>query len=192
MAESVAETFFLIAADDTSTRRRVPKDVLRSAVVGGVFADLALRRFLRIDDVGVVRATSACGGGTAGSAAAHVVAAVAQQTGGVPVQRWIEELGPTVFELVNRQLAADSPTAPPPRPALARMLQEPRRFTLTFGVVAVLVDITGLTDTFSADLNATVVREVLAELVDNLPGDLRAITRGVRAVAAHPAVQPQR
>ena len=211
MAESIAETFFLVATDGGGERCTVRADLLQSGVAGGVFADLALRRFLRVDDAGLVRATSACGGGTAGSAAAHVVATVAQQTSVLPVRQWIEELGPTVFALVCRQLvdaavhrsarpADRGATGPPvdpvaavaPHEELTRMLREPRRFTLAFGIVAVLADIAGLTGTFSADLNEVTVREILAELVDNLPGDLRAITCGVRAAATNPAVLPRR
>ena len=196
MAESVAETFLLIATDDISARRRVRRELLGFGVAGGVLADLALRRFLRIDEAGLVRPTSTCGGGPPGSAAAHVVAAVAQRTGTVPVPvRWVEELGPTVLELVSRELAdAEAPGPEPgaPRRELARMLREPRRFTLAYGLVAVLVDAVGLAGTFSADLNEAVVREILGELVDHLPSDLRAITQGVRAAAAHPAAARQR
>jgi len=212
MAESIAEMFFLVAGDDIGGRPRARTDLLHSGVAGGVFADLALRRFIRVNDTGLVRPTSATGCDAAGSAAAHVVEAVAQQGRTCSVRHWIEEIGPAVFELVAQQLAdagvirrewvgglrrheiyppADLVAAATPRLELARMLRDPRRFTLVCGIVAVLVDVAGLGGTFSADRSRAVVREIMVELADNLPGDLQAITHGVRTAASRRAVLPQ-
>src|SRR5690349_11336992 len=105
MAESLGEMFFLVAVDEITGRQRIRTDVLNSGVTGGVFADLALRRFLRVDDDGLVRPTSATGGGVGGAAAGHVVEAVARQERTLPVRHWVEEIGPAVGELVYRQLA---------------------------------------------------------------------------------------
>jgi len=153
MAESIAEMFFLVAVDDIGGRPRARTDLLHSGVAGGVFADLALRRFIRVNDTGLVRPTSATGCDAAGSAAAHVVEAVAQQGRTCSVRHWIEEIGPAVFELVSQQLAdagvirreqagglrrheiyppADLIAAATPRLELARMLRDPRQFTLVF------------------------------------------------------------
>jgi hypothetical protein len=85
----------------------------------------------------------------------------------------------------------DLVAAATPRLDLARMLRDPRRFTLVFGIVAVLVDIAGLGGTFGADRRRSIVQEIMAELADNLPGDLRAITHGVRAATSRRAVLPQ-
>jgi hypothetical protein len=71
------------------------------------------------------------------------------------------------------------------------MLRDPRRFALVFGVVAVLVDIAGLAGTFTADRSRATVREIMGELADNLPGDLRAITAGVRTATSRRAVLPK-
>ena len=212
MAESIAEMFFLVAVDDIGGRARVRTDLLHSGVAGGVFADLVLRRFIRVDDTGLVRPTSATGCSADGSAAAHVVEAVAQEDRALSVRHWIEEIGPAVFELVAQQLAdagvirrewvgglrrheiyppVDLVAAATPRLELARMLRDPRRFTLVCGIVAVLVDVAGLGGTFSADRSRAVVREIMVELADNLPGDLQAITHGVRTAASRRAVLPQ-
>jgi Golgi phosphoprotein 3 (GPP34) len=212
MADSVAEMFFLIAVDGLGGRPRTRTDLLYSGVVGGVLADLALRQLIRVDDDGLVRPTSAASVGDVGDAAAHVLEAVAAQEGTRAVRRWIEDLGPAVFELVYQRLADTAvlrrertaglrrhEVYPPvhlvaaatPRLELARMLRDPRRFTLLAGVFAVLVDVTGLSGTFGADRHKSIVREIMGELADGLPGDLRAITSGVRAAAAHRAVLPQ-
>src|SRR5690242_17001464 len=101
MAESIAETFFLIGLDEFSGKARARPDRWHSAVVGGVFADLALRRFIRVDDAGVVRPAPTTDRRPSGGAAAYVLEAVGRQGGEVPVRRWVEELGPAVFELVH-------------------------------------------------------------------------------------------
>jgi Golgi phosphoprotein 3 (GPP34) len=184
MAESVAETFFLIAVDETGGRQRVRPEAVYSGVTGGVFADLALRRFLRVDDSGLVRPTSVTSCSPTGSAAAHVLEAVAQQERILPVQDWIEEIGPAVGELVYRELAGAAVirrehvrglrprdtypavnlvAAATPRLELARMLCDPRAFT------------------FSGERSRPVIRQIMAELAEHLPGDLRAITSGVRS-----------
>jgi hypothetical protein len=190
----------------------VRTDLLHSGVAGGVFADLALRRFIRVDDTGLVRPTSATAGSALGGAAARVVEAVGQEGRAFSVRHWIEEIGPAVFELVSQQLVdagvirreqvggirrhetyppVDLAAAATPRLELARMLRDPRRFTLVFGIVAVLVDVAGLGGTFSAVRSKSIVREIMVELADNLPGDVRAVTHGVRTAASRRTVLPR-
>ena len=213
MADSVAEMFFLTAVDETSGRQHVRTDLLYSGVVGGVLADLALARCLRVDEGGLVLLTSVTRRTVTDLGAAYLVEAVARQNRTFSVRRWIEETGPAVFELVCRGLVegevirreqvgklrrhdvyppANRVAAATPRMALTRMLRDPRQFTLRLGVVAVLVEIAGLDATFSADLNRAKVREITAELTAHLPRDLRTITDGVRTVASNRALTPQR
>jgi Golgi phosphoprotein 3 (GPP34) len=202
VAESIAEVFFLIGLDEFTGKVRGRPDLWHSGVAGGVFADLALRHVVRIDDAGVVRPAATADRPPAGSAAAYVLDAVAGQERGAPVRRWVEELGPAVFELVHQQLAdaavirreqgggprraelhltVDLVAAATPRMTLGRLLCDPSGFTLRWGVVAVLVDTAGLAGTFGTDRNTAIVREIVAEIADHLPGDLRAIVTGVRA-----------
>jgi Golgi phosphoprotein 3 (GPP34) len=208
MAESIAEMVFLIGLDEFTGKARGRPDLWHSGVAGGVFADLALRHAIRVDDAGVVRPAPTAGRPVSGSAAAHVLEAVAGRERGAPVRRWVEELGPAVFELVHQQLAdaaviprasagprrgevhpaVDLVAAATPRLTLGRLLCDPSGFTLLWGVVAVLVDVAGLTGTFEAERNTAVVREIIAELADHLPGDLRAIISAVRAARPRRAV----
>src|SRR5689334_6851612 len=105
MAESIAEMFFLIGVDEFSGKVRARPDLWHSGVVGGVFADLALCHAVQVDDAGVVRPAASVDPPLPGSAAAYVLEAIARQERGVPVRRWVEEIGPAVFELVQQQLA---------------------------------------------------------------------------------------
>ena len=213
MGESIAEMFFLTAVDETSGRLHVRMDVLQCGVTAGVFADLALARLVLIDEAGLVLLSSAPPPGVADPAASYVVEAVARQSRTFSVRRWIEEIGAAVFELVCRRLLdaevikreqvgvvrrhvvfppASRVAAAAPRLELTRMLRDPQQFTLGMGVVGVLAGIGGLDGTFRAELSKARIREVLAELVDNLPRDLRAIVDGVRTVTSDGALMPRR
>jgi len=126
-----------------------------------------------------------------------------------PVRTWVEPLQDGLYALLGRKLVASGMVRrqqatrrigrgrqadrfPPndllaacrPQQNLEELLRAPRNLTLAGGMLAALIGVLGIDGLLAPDLDRTVLRELLVEIEQHLPTDLRAVCDGVRAVTA--------
>jgi hypothetical protein len=91
--------------------------------------------------------------------------------------------------LPDRFPAADLLAANAPQQRLEQMLRTPRELTLRVGMFAALLSILGVDRALAADVDRATVREIIAEIEENLPADLRAVYDGVQAATSQFALR---
>ena len=209
---SLAADFFLIAHDPfDGGRLAISTEILGCGLVGAEIADLVLTRRLRVegDDLAVNRRVAETDG-PLDEADAYVLEAVGDQESVPSVRMWIDPLQDGLYALIADRLvtaeilrrepgtrrigrgrqpdrfpADDLLAACAPQQRLEQLLRAPRYLTLSPGVLAALLGVLGVDRLLSdADLDRTTLRELLVEIEQNLPSDLRAVCDGVRAVTA--------
>jgi hypothetical protein len=206
-ATSLAADFFLIAHDPFDDGRlRISTELLGCGLVGAQLADLMLAGRLGIegDDVVVLEP-----GGRLDEVDDYVMEAVGSQESAHPVRSWVEPLQDGLYALIARKLvvsgtvrrqqgtrrigrgrqpdrfpAGDLLAACRPQQHLEGLLQAPRDLTLSAGVLAALIGVLGIDALLNPSIDRASLRELLAEIEQYLPGDLRAVCDGVRAVMA--------
>ena len=95
--------------------------------------------------------------------------------------------------LPDRFPSTDLLAATRPRQQLERMLRAPQSFDLRTGILAVLIGAVGIeTTVLDPELDRRDVREVIAELEENLPRGLQALARGVRGASMADVTRVQR
>lgn len=210
--QPLAVDFFLIAHDPFDEGRlRVSTELFGCGLVGAELADLMLARRLGIDADDLVVLDS---GGQLDEVADYVIEAVGSQESVHPVRTWIEPLQDGLYALLGRKLVADGTVrrqqgtrrigrgrqadrfpandllaASRPLQNLEAFLRAPRDLTLSAGMLAALIGVLGIDGLLTPDLDRSTLRELLAEIEQHLPTDLRAVCDGVRAVAAEASLR---
>lgn len=210
--DSLAVDFFLVVHDPfDSGRLSVSPEVLGCGLVGGKLADLVLDRRLRVDDDQLVALDGAA---PADEIDEYVVRAVRSQRTPHPVRAWIEPLQDELYELIAERVvslgilereqgqrrlgrgrlpdrfpALDLLAAKGSQQRLEQMLRSPKDLRLREGVLAALLKVLGVDGAISIDQDRTTVREIISEIEDNLPTDLRAVHDAVQAVASQFALR---
>ena len=210
--DSLAVDFFLVAHDPFDGGRLiVSPEVLGCGLVGGKLADLVLDRQLHVDDGRLVAWGSAA---AADQIDEYVVPAVGSQRTLHPPRSGIGPLQDDLYDLVagrvealgilrrepgqrrlgrgrlpDRFPAVDLLAAHGSQQRLEQMLRSPKNFTLRAGMLAALLKVLGVDVAIAIDQDRTTVREIISEVEDNLPTDLRAIYDGVQTVASQFALR---
>ena len=210
--DSLAVDFFLIVHDPfDGGRLSVSPEVLGCGLVGGKLADLVLDRRLRVDDD---RLVALDGAAAADEIDEYVVGAVGSQRTPHPVRSWIEPLQDELYDLIAERVvalavlqreqgqrrlgrgrlpdrfpAANLLAAKAPQQRLEQMLRSPKNLTLRAGMLAALLKVLGVGGAIAIDQDRATVREILSEIEDNLPTDLRAVYDGVQTVASQFALR---
>lgn len=205
--QPLALDFFLIAHDPFDDGRlRIGTELLGCGLVGAELADLVLARRLGIDGDHLVVLES---GGQLEEVDDYVIEAVGSQDLEHPVRTWVEPLQDGLYALLARKLVAsgtirrqqgtrrlargrqpdrfpanDLLAASRPQQNLEALLRAPRDLTLSAGVLAALIGVLGIDRLLTPDLDRTFLRELLAEIEQNLPTDLRVVCDGVRTATA--------
>jgi hypothetical protein len=205
--QPLAVDFFLIAHDPFDDGRlRIGPELLGCGLVGAELADLVLARRLGFDGEDLVVLDP---GGQLDEVDDYVIEAVGSQESVHPVRTWVEPLQDGLYALVGRKLVAsgtvrrtqgtrriargrqpdrfpanDLLAASRPQQDLEAFLRAPRNLTLPAGMLAALIGVLGIDGLLTPDLDRTFLRELLAEIEQNLPTDLRAVCDGVRTVTA--------
>jgi len=203
----LAVDFFLIAHDPFDEGRlRISPELLGCGLVGAQLADLVLSRRLGIagDDLVILEP-----GGQLDEVDDYVIEAVGSQESAHPVRSWVEPLQDGLYALIGRKLVASGmvrrqqgsrrisrgrqPDRFPPNDLLAacrsqqqleQLLRTPSELTLAAGTLAVLIGVLGMDALLNPELDRATLREILTEIEQFLPGDLRAVCDGVRLVSA--------
>ena len=212
--DSLAVDFFLLAHDPFDDGRLIINpEILGCGLVGGKLVDLILDRRLRIVS-GLVVAVDGTGTAPSDEIDDYVVEAVRSQSSAHPVRRWIEPLQDELYGFVSdfvvasgvvrreqgtwrigrsrlpdRFPAADLLAAAAPQHRLQQMLRSPDDFTLAGGTLLALLSALGLDRAIAPDGDQTRVREIVAEIEDNLPTDMRAVYDAVRAITSGAALR---
>jgi hypothetical protein len=203
----LAVDFFLIAHDPFDEGRlRISPELLGCGLVGAQLADLVLSRRLGIagDDLVILEP-----GGQLDEVDDYVIEAVGSQESAHPVRSWVEPLQDGLYALIGRKLVASGmvrrqqgsrrisrgrqPDRFPPNDLLAacrsqqqleQLLRTPSELTLAAGTLAALIGVLGMDALLNPELDRATLREILTEIEQFLPGDLRAVCDGVRLVSA--------
>ncbi len=207
MGRQLAVDFFLIAHDPFDDGRlRISPELLGCGLVGAEIADLMLDRRLGLDGDSLVVLDP---GGQLDEADDYVIEAVGSQSSTHPVRSWVEPLQDGLYALIadavvgagtvrrmpgprriargrqpDRFPAADLLAACRAQQDLEALLGTPSQLTLAAGVLAALIGVLGIDGLLNPQLDRPVLRELLAEIEQNLPADLQAVCDGVRAVTA--------
>jgi hypothetical protein len=203
----LAVDFFLIAHDPFDEGRlRISPELLGCGLVGAQLADLLLSRRLGVagEDLVILEP-----GGQLDELDDYVIEAVGSQESAHPVRSWVEPLQDGLYALVGRKLVASGmlrrqqggrlmsrgrqPDRFPPNDLLAacrpqqqleQLLRAPAELTLPMGAVAALIGVLGMDGLLNPEIDRNTLREVLAEIEQFLPTDLRTVCDGVRLVSA--------
>jgi hypothetical protein len=204
----LAVDFFLIAHDPFDDGRlAIGAEILGCGLVGAELADLIMAHRLWVDGDDFV--TGAETGAPFDEIDNYVLEAVHVQKAVHAVRSWIEPLQDGLYALVSERLVTsgvlrqergtrrlgrgrqpdrfppvDLLAALRPRQQLADLLRAPQNLTLSAGVLAALLGVLGVDGLLSPDLDRSTMRELLTEIEQNLPTDLRAVCNGIRAVTA--------
>jgi hypothetical protein len=207
VGRQLAVDFFLIAHDPFDDGRlRISPELLGCGLVGAEIADLMLDRRLGLDGDSLVVLDP---GGQLDEADDYVIEAVGSQSSTHPVRSWVEPLQDGLYALIadavvgagtvrrmpgprriargrqpDRFPAADLLAACRAQQDLEALLGTPSQLTLAAGVLAALIGVLGIDGLLNPQLDRPVLRELLAEIEQNLPADLQAVCDGVRAVTA--------
>ncbi len=207
MGRQLAVDFFLIAHDPFDDGRlRISPELLGCGLVGAEIADLMLDRRLGLDGDSLVVLDP---GGQLDEADDYVIEAVGSQSSTHPVRSWVEPLQDGLYALIadavvgagtvrrmpgprriargrqpDRFPAADLLAACRAQQDLEALLGTPSQLTLAAGGLAALIGVLGIDGLLNPQLDRPVLRELLAEIEQNLPADLQAVCDGVRAVTA--------
>lgn len=205
--QPLALDFFLIAHDPfDGGRLAISTEILGCGLVGAEIADLVLARRLRIDGDDVVVTEP---GGQVDDIDGYVLEAVDGQESVHSVRTWIEPLQDGLYALIGDRLVAagvlrreqgtrrigrgrqpdrfpanDLLAACAPQQRLEQLLRSPKDLTLAPGVLAALLGVLGVDRLLPTAIDRTTLREMLVEIEQNLPTDLRTVCDGVRAVTA--------
>jgi Golgi phosphoprotein 3 (GPP34) len=205
--QSLAADFFLIVHDPFDDGRlAISTEILGCGLVGAELAQLVLARRLRVDDDGVVVTEP---GGQVDEVDGYVIEAVSNQDAVHPVRAWIEPLQDGLYSLIADRLvgsgilrreqgtrrigrgrqpdrfpANDLLAACAPQQRLEQLLRSPKDLTLAPGMLAALLGVLGVDRLLTTAIDRPTLREMVVEIEQNLPTDLRAVCDGVRAVTA--------
>jgi Golgi phosphoprotein 3 (GPP34) len=205
--QELAVDFFLIAHDPFEDGRlRISPELLGCGLVGAELADLVLARRLGIagDDLVVTEPA-----GQLDEVDDYVIEAVGSQESAHPVRAWIEPLQDGLYALIGRKLVAsgtvrrvpgarriargrqpdrfpanDLLAACLPQQHVEQLLANPADLTLAAGTLAALLGVLDLDGLLNPEVDRATPRELLTEIEQHLPSDLRAVCDGVRAVSA--------
>jgi Golgi phosphoprotein 3 (GPP34) len=212
VSAQLAADFFLIAHDPfDGGRLAISTEILGCGLVGAEVADLILARRLRVDgdDLVVGEPSGREPGGPLDEADDYVLEALAGQDSVHPVRTWVEPLQDGLYALVGDRLVAsgvlrrehgtrrigrgrqpdrfpadDLLAACAPQQRLEQLLRAPQDLTLAPGFLAALIGVLGVDRLLNSEIDRATLREMLAEIEQNLPTDLRVLCNGVRAVTA--------
>jgi hypothetical protein len=206
--QPLALDFFLIAHDPfDGGRLAISTEILGCGLVGAEIAELVLARRLRVDGDDVVVVTEPRG--PVDEIDGYVLEAVDGQESVHSVRAWIEPLQDGLYALIGDRLvasgvlrrehgtrrigrgrqpdrfpASDLLAACAPQQRLEQLLRSPKDLTLAPGVLAALLGVLGVDRLLTTAIDRTTLREMLVEIEQNLPADLRAVCDGIRAVTA--------
>jgi Golgi phosphoprotein 3 (GPP34) len=210
--DSLAVDFFLLAHDPFDDGRlSVNPEILGYGLVGGKFTDLILRRWLRCDDDRVVAVDA---GTPKDEIDSFVVAAVRSQTQPHPVRSWVEPLQDELYELVGDRVvdsgimrreqaprrigrarqpdrfpAVDLLAVNAPRQRIEQMMRSPKDLTLAAGMLVALLSVLGIDRAIAPDADRTAIREIVLEIEDNLPMDLRAVYDAIKTLTGEASLR---
>jgi hypothetical protein len=200
--QRLAADFFLIAHDEFSGKRRISAELLGCGLVGAQLAELVMADRVTVQG-GRLLVTEVRGDGS-DEVGAYVAESIQRQTAAHSVRIWVETLREVLYELIARRLVAegvvrreqggrqlmrkrpdrfpatDLLAAARPRLRLEHMLRTPHEFDLPGAVMAVLIGALGVEAVLDPELDRAATRELMGELEENLPVDLRALVDGVR------------
>lgn len=208
--DPLAMDLFLMAHDPFDDGRlRISPELLGCGLVGAALTDLLLVRRLGVDGDDLVLLESSRDPDELNDIDVYVLEAVATQSELHPVRAWIEPLQDGIYSLVARAVvlsrtvrrqpgtrrlargrqpdrfpATDLLAACRPQQCLEALLRSPRDLTLAAGTLATLIAVLGVDGLFSPELDRAALRELLAEVEQHLPSDLRVVCDAVRAVSA--------
>jgi hypothetical protein len=210
--DSLAVSFFLLAHDPFDDGRlTLNPEILGYGLVGGKFADLILKRWLRIDDDRVIAPD---GGVPDDEIDSYVVEAVRSQRQPHSVRRWVEPLQDELYELVAERVVAsgimrreeatrrlgrgrqpdrfpavDLLTVNAPQQRLDQMMRSPKDLTLSAGMLVALLSVLGIDRAIAPDVDRSRIREIVAEIEDNLPTDLRAVYDAIKTLTGEASLR---
>jgi Golgi phosphoprotein 3 (GPP34) len=203
--ESLAVDFFLLAHDPFDEGRlTINAEILGYGLVGGKFADLILKRWLRVENDRVLAST---GGVPDDEIDSYVVDAVRSQRQPHTVRSWVDPLQDELYEFIGDRVvtwgimrreqaarrigrgrqpdrfpATDLLTVTAPQQRLEQMMRSPRDLTLSAGMLAALLNVLGIDWAAAPDVDRTTLREIIVEIEDNLPADLRCVYDAIKAL----------
>jgi hypothetical protein len=210
--DSLAVDFFLVVHDPfDGGRLTVSPEVLGCGLAGGKLADLVLDRRLRVDDD---RLVALDGPAPADEIDDYVIRAVRSQRTPHPVRSWIEPLQDELYDMIAERVVAlgilqreqgqrrlgrgrlpdrfpavDLLVANSSQQRLEQTLRSPKNLSLRTGMLAALLKVLGVDGTIAIDQDRATVREILSEIEDYLPTDLRAVYDGVQTVTSQFALR---
>lgn len=196
---ALAVDFFLLTHDPfNGGRLRISPELLGRGLVGAELADLVLARRLAVDaDARVVVADRH---GQPDDLHDYTMRTIIEERSAFRVSSWVTALQDGLRALVERRLVASGTvrcaTGPPrkvrgsrrhhrfpsedllaaagPQQQLERLLRTPQDLTLQAGTLAALIHVLGA-ENLLAGIGRTYTRELLIEIVDHLPRDLRSL-----------------
>ena len=208
---SLAVDFFLIAYDPfTDGRLVVDGRILGCGLAGGKIADLLLDYRLDIEGEVVVLGHGAPSGDPIDD---FVVNAVRDQSTSHSVRKWIDAIGEELYAQIadrvvalgilrreqergilrrgrpDRVPAENLLAAARPQQQLQQMVRHPKDLTLRGGMLLALLGALGLDTVIAGDGDLATIREIIVEIEDNLPTDLRAVHAAVAAIAGGAALR---
>ncbi|HEX6657339.1 MAG TPA: GPP34 family phosphoprotein [Ilumatobacter sp.] len=210
--DSLAIDFFLLAHDPFDDGRlSISPDSLGCGLVSAKLTDLILGRRLRIESDRVVAVDVAA---PADEIDDYVVEAVRSQRSTHPVRSWIEPLENDLYAFVGDRLVAsgvvrreqgsrrigrgrqpdrfpavDLLVAHAPHQRLEQMVRSPKDLTLAAGMFLALLSALGMDRAIAPDVDRAVVREIVAEIEDNLPTALRSVYAAVQAITGEASLR---
>jgi hypothetical protein len=210
--DSLAVDFFLLAHDPFDEGRlTVNPEILGYGLVGGKFADLVLRRWLRVDNDRVVALDAGVPDDEIDS---YVVAAVRSQRQPHSVRSWVGPLQDELYEQISDRVVASGlvrreqtarrigrgrqPDRFPPTDLLAasapqqridQMMRSPKDLSLAAGMLVALLNVLGVDRMIAPDVDRTRIREIAAEIEDNLPSDLRAVYDALKTLTGEASLR---
>jgi hypothetical protein len=203
----LAVDFFLIAHDPFDEGRlRISPELLGCGLVGAELAELVLSRRLGVagEDLVILEPS-----GQLDEVDDYVLEAVGSQDSAHPVRSWVEPLQDGLYALIGRKLVAsgmvrrqqggrrlsrgrqpdrfpanDLLAACRPQQQLEQLLRSPSELTLSAGTLAALIGVLGMDGLLNPEIERGTLREILAEIEQFLPTDLRVVCDGVRLMSA--------
>jgi hypothetical protein len=206
-SQPLSVDFFMIAHDPfDGGKLRISTELLGCGLVGAQLAELILGHRLTVNGelLSILDMN-----GRRDVLEDYVLEHVANQGTEHPVRAWIEPLQDGVYALIGDQLVAggtlgrqpgprrigrggrqpdrfpanDLLVACRPQQQLERLLRLPKDLTLPMGTLAVLIDSLGLDGLLDPALDRSRLHELLAEVEQNLPAELQAVSVAIRTIA---------
>ncbi len=209
---SLAVDFFLLVHDPFDDGRlTISPELLGCGLVGGKLTDLVLASRLRIDGDRVVAVGLAP---STDEIDDYVVEAVGSQKSAHTVRAWVDALQDDLYESIGDRLVTsgvlrreqgarrigrgrqpdrfpslDLLASSAPQQRLDEMMRSPKDLDLASGMLVALLSVLGIDRAIAPTVDRRTVAEIVDEIADNLPTDLRRVYDAVQAITGEAALR---